>query len=847
MNPLLKPIIGFFFLLIAAAITLGLLFTDLTEKSFYDETGTVSIEGINSEVKIYKDNFGVPYVHSQNEEDMYFSMGYMHAQDRLWQMDLTRRVAEGRLSEILGKDVLDYDILFRTLGIYKTAYDIYPTLSEKSKQILDSYCKGVNAFIENHSAVLPLEFDVLNYKPEYWKPEHSLMVVRMMGWELNQSWYTDYLYGELINKFGPSLAKEFIPSETGDGPFVIKGGSDAAPQKDTLKESAGIINNNIKEKNYSFFESEGSGFFNILKSYRKDFSAEGTGVGSNAWVVSGRKSESGKPILANDTHLSLSVPAKWYEIYMTLEPDGSRVGGFSLPGAPGIVIGSNNVISWGITNLMNDDSDFYILNLDGSDRMKYSLDNQVLTLDSTVEAIKVKGETDDHYHTTYSTTLGPVVSGLEKSGFQSERKVKDLSGKILVFKWTGYDVSDEIDAVYKINTSVNWGDFRNALRGFGTPGLNLVYADTMGNIGYQAAGFVPVRKNITDVTQAYYPSGGEITWDSYVPFDNLPQTLNPDTGYIVSANNLPLKNIPYYISNHFEPDYRAFQIEKILNSRNTFSPEEFKLVQNNVSSQQAREWCSYIFDTFTDSVGINMEYLDYLKLLKEWDYEMRTSSPAAMLFAQFEIELYFNLYQSRMGEELFKEYAYVKGIPVRNTAQLLKKNSSVLFKPGNLLSVAENRDRVVRKSFYDAVNVLRQRSGEDELNNWVWGLHHKVLMRHPLGSVPALGTVLNIGPYDINGNGTTISNSEYSFTDALSSGEYMTILAPSMRMIVDMSKPANYYTIITTGESGQPLHPNFRDQARLWLNGEYKSIKAGGELKKDEMKLLTLTPKKAGN
>ena len=843
MRPALKPIIGFSLLIISAVITLGLLFTDLTEKSFYNETGNVEVEGITSKIEIYKDRFGVPYVNCGNEEDLYFAMGYMHAQDRLWQMDIARRVAEGRLSEILGKDVLQYDILFRTLGIYKTAYEIYPKLSERSRSVLDSYCRGVNAFIDEHSSVLPLEFDVLNYKPEYWKPEHSLMVVRMMGWELNQSWYTDYLFTELIRKFGPSLAKEFIPDDNENNVFVIKSGSDQKQTSDSTNRPVSYFGTS-ESSNVSFMEKGGRNFFEILNSYRRDFIQEGTGVGSNAWVVSGRKSETGKPILANDTHLSLSVPCKWYEVYLTDNSKGSRVGGFSIPGAPGIVIGSNNAISWGITNLMNDDSDFYILDRDNADRSKYLLDGQIMSMDSTVEAIKIKNETDDYYYTTYSTALGPVVSGLEKSGFASERKIGEDQGKILVFKWTGYDMSDEVGAVYNVNNAANWEDFRKGLESFGTPGLNLVYADTSGNIGYQAVGYIPVRENLSDRSQAYFPSNGSVKWKSYVPFDQLPRVLNPDTGYIVSANNPPVKNFPFYISNHFEPDYRAAQIENILNSRKIFSTEEFKLIQNNVSSMQAREWCKYIFDSFTDSVGIEMEYLNYLKLLKDWDYDMRTSSAAAMLFAQFEEELYFNLYESRMGEDLFKEYMYVKGIPVRNTARLLKGNRSVLFKPGNLLAVPESRDRVIRKSFYDAVNVLKQRTGGDDMNNWVWGLYHKVLIKHPLGSVPALSAVLNIGPYDISGNGTTITNSEYSFTKALNTGEYMTILAPSMRMIVDMSKPSEYYTIITTGQSGQPLHANYRDQSRLWLNGEYKKIEdSRSNIERSGFNLLTLSPK----
>ena len=822
-NPYIKNTTGILIILITIVITLIILFNQLSNKSFYAENGTVKIKGINEEVNIYRDDFGVSHIEANNENDLYFALGYTHSQDRLWQMDLYRRVAEGKMSEIFGKDVIEFDKLFRTIGINKIAYQFYQSLSPKSKDILNNYTGGVNFFINSNIKKLPLEFDVLNYKPELWKPEHSIMLIRLLGWELNLAWFTDFMFGEIVKKWGFEKAKDFFPNYPEDAPFIIQ--SDKKTN-DNLKTTDSVkkISDEKIENGYKSFADLGKDFCQTNLEFRNFFELKGTHIGSNSWVISGKKSENRKPILANDPHLVLQSPSKWYEVELINKSNNSFCGGFSIPGVPGIAIGYNNSISWGITNLMNDDADFYILKLDSSNHSKYIYKNLSYPIDSTTESIKIKDVKDEIYFTIYHTKLGPVLSNLEQTGLINKQSFKANQNELLTFRWTGYDFSDEIECFYKLNTARNWDDFKNALKNFNLPASNFVYADTMGNIGYHAAGKIPIRKNLSNDNFAMYPSNGEIEWTSYVDFNELPQTFNPKEEYIVTANNKPQKDYKQYISNLYEPPYRSERIEQILKLRNNFNANEFKLIQNDVLSLQAKEFCFYIFEAYKDSINTSQEEKEFLSLLKNWDYEMKLYSSAATVFAEFEIILYKNIYKDKLGNELFNNYIFLKNIPVRNTSRLLKEANSWMFDVLGNSGKPENRNDIIKKSFREAISNLKVKYHNKDLSKWYWGETHRVIIKHPLGIVAALNPVLNIGPYEIGGNGTTVANSEYNFSSVLEKKEFESYLGPSMRFIIDMSNISSYQSILPTGQSGQPHHLHYKDQTRLWLNGEYKTV-----------------------
>jgi len=865
LNKYLKNTTGIIFVLIVTVITLIFLFNSLTSKSYYKDSGTISIKGISKDVNVYKDNFGVPQISAENDDDIYFAMGYMHAKDRLWQMDLSRRAAEGRMSEILGKETLEFDKLFRIIGIGKYAENLYTQISPKSKKILNAYSNGVNYFIQNNNSKLPLEFDVLDYKPEPWKPEHSLEIIRMMGWELNFSWYCEYVFGEIVKKFGTEKAKDFFPDYDEKGPFIIKnekekktagglaigfpmtksvshsgntgsatfginkqlaGGNDGAITERTRSRTKFGMTNNFEENDRSFAGGNDikRWFVETNLNYREFFNLKGSHIGSNSWVVNGKKSESGKPLLANDPHLYLQMPSRWYEAGFNNKETGLSASGFTIPGAPGIAIGRNNYISWGITNLMNDDLDFVILKPDSANSSKYLYNGNSYYPDSTLEYIKIKGIKDEYALMVYMTKSGPLISGIEKAGFISDLNFKSGGEKFLTFRWTGFEASDETEAFYNINHAKNWNEFRNGLKNFGLPASNFVYADTEGNIGYQAAGLVPLRKKAESETEHYTPVLNQADWQGFIPFDELPQVYNPPEDFIVTANNKPLKDYKYYITNFYEAKYRAERIEQILRSRNKFNSDEFKLIQSDVMSLQAKEFCGYLFEAFKDSLTLNPGISKYLSELKKWDYDMKPYSIPAAIFSQFEIQLYKNLYKEILGNELFNRYIFIENVPVRNTSKLLQVNNSWILDRHVQTGKIENRDAVLKKSFIEAIEVLKARFASDDMNKWLWGEMHRIILRHPLGVVPALSTIVNIGPFETGGSGTTINLAEYSFIDALEKNSYESFIGPSMRFIVDMSNPKHYFSILAGGESGQPLHPNSGDQARMWLNGENKKV-----------------------
>jgi penicillin amidase len=843
MNKYVKAIIGILIIAIPAVLLLGFLFNKLTTKSFYSNSGTVRVKGIKSDVKIYSGDYGVPHIIASSDEDMYFALGYMHAQDRLWQMDLSRRVAEGKLSEIFGSSTIKYDKLFRTIGINRFVYRWYKHISPKSKQILASYTDGVNEFIAKHFDELPVEFDLLNYKPVPWQPENSLMITRMMGWDLNLAWYSDYIMGEIVSKVGLEKASEIFPDSSiaiFRKPIILDSAQiDSLKKLDSLNE---ISSSNIRET-----LALGKDFFRTYESYREFFNINCTHMGSNSWVVSSSKSETGKPILANDPHLAFMAPSKWYEVH--LKSKDIDVTGMSIAGVPGVAIGHNNIIAWGLTNLMNDDNDFFLLEKDSADANKYRFENQVHSLDSIKEKINVK-DSNEIYFTVKNTLLGPVISNLDTRGFISENEHNLYENELLTFKWTGFENSDEVDAFYKINKAKNWEEFKSALKEFCVPAQNFIYADTSGNIGYKAAGKIPIRK--TENKNNYiYPSYSDMEWTGFINFNELPEIYNPKQGYIATANTNPndwLKTenkINYYISYIWEPSSRFNRINSVLKDGFKFNVGELKSLQASYQSPYAKEISEFITEAFKNYTDIDNETSQVLNMLKNWNGDMPANDPMGAIYNVFFINLLKNIYFDELGEDVFHDFIMIPNIPFRSTLLLLrnyKQDNPQWFDNVNTGRV-ETRNEIIRKSLFEAIDFLKKKFSSNDANLWHWGELHKVTFKHPLGVVPELAKSFNIGPFEVGGDQTTVNNSEYSFNDAIRMGAFDNSLGPSMRMIVDLADISHSFTVNTTGESGQPLHPDYADQTRLWLNNDYKTIITNElEMLKNDYSLLILKP-----
>jgi penicillin amidase len=806
-----KILIGVLGTLVVLVLAIALFLRYILTKSFPETRGAAQLEGLSASVKIYRDELGVPHLYAENEEDLMFAVGYVHAQDRLWQMELTRRAGEGRLSEAFGAFTLDFDRMFRTIGFQRLAERLAETLHPETKRFLSAYTKGVNAFISTHKGKLPVEFDVLGITPEPWRIEHSIMVSRLLAWELTMSWWIDLTLGDLVNKLGEEKAREVFPTYPKDAPVIVP-------------SSTG--------KNITYLPTK---LREVDLAFREFFGMEGTGVGSNNWAVSGEKSVTGKPLLASDPHLTMPAPSRWYEIHMA--GGDFDVAGVSIPGVPGVVIGRNRAIAWGLTNGMIDDADFYVERVDPLQPNRYLYNGQWREMKTWEEEIAVRGSHPDTLRIR-ETHRGPIISEIHSFPlFEYDVYKTDYEKNFpLSLTWTGYENSDEVRAMLLVNRARNWKEFQEAIREFTVPGQNFVYADRDGNIGYWLAARVPIRKK----QKGMVPSPGWTTendWIGFIPFEKLPHDINPSLHFVATANNkITDDSYPYYLSRLWEPPSRIIRIRELLTQEEKLSVEDFERMQNDVVSPHARESVPYLLRAF-EGVEVHDEHVrTALTYLRNWDYSLRKEDVAASIFNAFFVKLLENIYRDEMGDELFNNYLLLANIPHRVTTRLLKDSTSAWFDDVRTPQV-ETRDNIIQKSLYDAVDDLRKKLGE-ELKTWRWGRLHEVTFEHLFGRIPGMSRIFNIGPFETGGSGTTLNSGEYNLTRP-----FKHLVGSSMRQIVDLADSTSLLIIITTGQSGQPLHKHYDDQAKLWLNGLYHRLSIDRrKIEQSGWDLLTLHP-----
>ncbi|MDA0987026.1 MAG: penicillin acylase family protein [Bacteroidetes bacterium] len=759
----------------------------LVVKSLPNYNEETEISGLKNNVEVYFDDFAVPHIYAENDDDLIFLQGFLHAQDRLWQMDLIRRAGEGRLSEILGKATIDFDRQIRVLEIKQIAKKIENTLSDEDKKLLQSYANGVNTFIKSHKGKLPLEFDMLNYSPENWEPFHTLMISRLMAFELNISWYVDVTLGEIINKVGFEKAKEIFPTYPDNAPVTIPIATNIL--SDEFQKSISVLNELVK----------------IDIDRRKFLGTSGMHIGSNSFAVSSKKSSTGFALLASDPHLALASPAKWYEVHL-VSPE-INLHGMSLPGVPLVVIGNNTSIAWGLTNVMLDDSDFYIEEVEKSNPNNYIVDGKSHPFTNIVDSIFVKdsGFVILNYRTSKH---GPIVNDINPI-------LKKINSPPIAMKWSASDLTAEIKTFKLLAKANNWNDFRNAVKNFGVPAQNFIYADKFGNIGFQFGGNIPIRSQ-NNPTIPMNGNNSQNDWKGYVPFNELPSIYNPEQNFIANANNKTTnKNFPYHISNLWEPPSRIQRITEMLSVENNISPEDLKKIQNDNFSFFAKNLTSHILETYKNQpVDGNLEIV--LNYLKNWNYIVLSSEVAPSIYAVFFNMIIKNTLHDEIGDNLLNGFQHLSNIPYRVILNLLEKENSVWFDDIKTENV-ETKSEIIKKSLDETILFLTNKLGSD-IKNWKWGKLHSITFKHPIGSQPPFGILFNIGPFEMNGDGVTVNNAEYSLNRP-----YEMILGPSMRRVVDFGNLDNLQTVITTGQSGQPLSEHYKDQALFWVNGNYKT------------------------
>jgi penicillin amidase len=777
-----KTLIGIGFMFIIVLLTSTLIGYILVTRSFPKVSGTINVKGLTQEVKVYRDEFGVPHILAQSEYDAFFTVGFTQAQDRLWQMDLTRRAGMGRLSEVLGEPALQIDKMFHTLGLWRHVQKLSQSLDDNTRNALQAYADGVNQFIKTHTGKYPIEFDMLNIEPEPWTIEHSLLVSRLMAWELNYSRWIDLLLAELVQRFGEEKAKEIFPYWPDNAPLIMP------------KELKG---KKIAEDLRPLFDAEGA--------CRSLLGIRALESGSNAWAISGAKSVTGKPILANDPHLILTSPARWYELH--IKAPGLDVAGMTIPGVPFIVVGRNQRIAWGVTNAMMDDEDFYIEEVDSLQHpTRYRLNNEWRPMGETIDTIIVKGSLPVVL-SIYSTHRGPIVNKMEPTA--------ETSSSLISMRWTGNEISNEAGALYRIDKSGNWQEFQDALKLFTAPAQNFVYADVDGNIGYRTGGKLPIRKT-KGPTLPFPGWTDEYDWMGFVPFDEMPHVYNPPEGFVATANNKIVDDsYPYNISHHWESPWRSIRISEVLQEQEKFTVEEIQRLQFDLVSTHAREIVPYILHAYDSVTVMDKDVKTTLEYFRNWNYEMRKEDVSTTLFQATITKLVYNIFHDKMGERLYGLYDTLASTPLSALSYLLKNPNSQWFDDFKTPAL-ETRDAMIRKSVSDALVMLKSELGGD-LKEWQWGRLHTVTFRHVFGSNKMLSGFFNVGPFPIGGSHSTINVGQFFIARSFESA-----VGPSMRQIFNLADINDTRSVLPPGQSGQVFSSHYKDQVALWLHGAYK-------------------------
>jgi penicillin amidase len=771
-------------LLLAVAVAVAALGYSYLRLSLPKTSGTITVPGLTAPIEIVRDRNDIPHIYAKTMEDANFGLGFVHAQDRLWQMEFNRRVAAGRLSEIFGPSTLPTDRFLRTLGVYRLASSMVEKYDAETRAGLEAYAAGVNAYLQTRSGPLPLEFLMLGVTPEPWKPADSVAWLKMMAWDLGGNWSTEILRMRLAQKLSSQQIAEFLPPYPGDAPVPIRD----LPQlyrslsPDFVKTAA------------------------MVAAAAPPSLPEG--AGSNNWVVAGSRSESGKPLLANDPHLGLNVPAIWYFAELALADQ--HVIGATLPGVPMVVLGRNDRIAWGYTNTGPDVQDLYLEKIDPDDAARYAAPAGSRLFDTYNETIRVKGQPDVELKVRASRH-GPIISDVSRQAGAALPK-----GYALAFHWTAL-LDDDMtpEAGPKLARARNWKEFLEAVRLFHAPQQNMVYADVEGNIGFIAAGRVPIRSPENDLSGLAPAPGWDerYDWEGFIPFEKLPQSYNPANGRLLSANEkITPEGYKYYITDDWFPPYRSGRIAELLDAQPKHTRESFAAIQRDHRSEMARK----LLPLMLKGVPAAAPSAGVAAMLAQWDGSMDIERPEPLIFFSWYRELTRLVYADELGPELFKDYWEMRSVFMFNV--LSDTDGQSRWCDDVTTPAKETCATQIAAALESAVSSLKTAYGSDPAK-WRWGDAHPAHSRHqPFTRNKWLSPVFDIfapsvgDSYTVNVGVFHIADEEHPFENTH---------AASLRAIYDLADPDRSVFMHSTGQSGNRLSPWYSNFAEPWIRGEY--------------------------
>ncbi|MFS6530215.1 penicillin acylase family protein [Microbacterium aurugineum] len=833
------------FLVVAAvvvvAVAAAFFVTWTIQRSFPQTAGTLELDGLQAEVTVQRDARGIPTITADSTDDLFYAQGFVHAQDRFFEMDFRRHVTAGRVAEMFGESQAATDAFLRTLGWRDVAEAEVEAMDDITRGYYEAYADGVNAYLASRSgAELSLEYAVLgiqnpDYAPEPWEPADSVAWLKAMAWDLRGNIENETERSllaaesseadETTTETGDLLAQLYPDYPFDENPVIVPKIS-TVPTLDTGAEPAAYTlpetEDQIQQATTTIEWTETT---SVIEAASELVGDVGEGIGSNSWVVSGDLTESGAPLLANDPHLGASLPSVWYQVQLTCSTVDDDcpfdVSGFSFSGLPGIVIGHNSQVAWGFTNLTTDVTDLYVERVVGDE---YWRDGKLVPLEQRTETIKVAGS-DDIELTIRSTVHGPIISGLtddftaiaddpapalDAGGATTPAPgAEDDAEYAVSLRWTALDPGTTATAIFALGTAQDFEDFRYAASLFDVPAQNLIYADTEGNIGYQTPGRLPIR----GAGDGWMPQPGwdsSYDWTGYIPFEELPVSYNPSSGYIVTANNaIVADDYSYFLSRDWDYGYRAARIAHLIERRAAAAPltaQDMRDIQMDNEMWIGKHLVTVMGDVKVSGAGPK----DAVELLTTWDAQNSASSAAAA---------YANVLWSNLVQNIFAERE--QPLPIDGQGRLFTVVADLFEDPSDPLWTnaalgVDGMDSMLKLSAEQAYEELAALQGEDVLR-WNWGdLHAITLTSDTLGSsgIAPIEALFNRGPFPVGGGASVVNATGWALGVS-----YATTTVPSMRMVVDLSDfDASTWNHLT-GASGHAFHANYTDQTEDWAAG----------------------------
>ncbi|TVZ97960.1 penicillin acylase family protein [Streptomyces sp. BK340] len=845
--------------------------------SFPQTTGSITLQGLSGPVDVKRDGNGIPQIYASSDEDLFMAQGFVQAQDRFYEMDVRRHMTSGRLSEMFGKGQVKNDEFLRTLGWDRIARQEYDTkLSASTKKYLDAYAKGVNAYLQGKDGEdISLEYAALgftnDYKPQKWTPVDSVSWLKAMAWDLRGNMQDEIDRALMTSRLGPQQIEDLYPEYpySRNKPIVQEGRySDVAKAfqqggaTSGSQGATGTTGSSTSATAGSALTSQLAGLYKVLDSVPTAVGVNGQGIGSNSWVVAGKYTITGKPLLANDPHLSASLPSVWYQMGLHCRTVSSKcqydVTGYTFAGMPGVIIGHNADIAWGMTNSGVDVTDLYLEKLSGDG---YLYDGKVRPFRSREETIEVAGGKSKTIVVRQTADGMPLLSDRDDELVQVGRKAAVNTaapdrgdGYGIALRWTALDPGTSMDAVFALDKAAGWNDFRSAAALFDVPSQNLVYASTDNHIGYTLPGRIPTRSSVDDGSIPAPGWDSKYRWTGFIKQDELPYEYDPRRGYIVTANQAVVDKdkYPYTLTTDWGYGARSQRITDLIESKikgtGKISTDDMRQMQLDNSSEIAKLLVPRLLRINLDDKNVR----EAQKLLEGWDYTQDADSAAAAYFNS----VWRNILKLAFGNKLPKELR-VKGqclwvdkidntgpvdddTKVRECGQrdadqaqpdggdrwfevvrtLMDKPNSDWWKtPAGVgdRNKADNRDELFRRAMIDARWELTAKLGKD-IDTWSWGrLHRLFLKNQTLGTEGPgfLQYVLNRGPWKLSGGEATVNATGWN-----AAGGYGVVWVPSMRMVVNLKDLDKSKWINLTGASGHAYSAHYTDQTGKWVKGE---------------------------